>query len=1188
MGLIVIALCVGCSWERASNVSEDQIQWGSETRDYLSYEEYFSQQRLYDYAEDVFSGWSLQDADISYDGTVLRLTDSKGIPMQDIATLKGYLFQTADKNWIYGISETSELVRVSYSGKIETLFADRTGLLRSLAEKEHAPIYLADGCTLFFLAGTDEGIGIYRLYLPNKQADVLYSSIPRNALRLRLEPPPSNVEAVWDNGDVLFFARYEELLNTSSGYAPETMGEDECIGMLELDEKLYSAQAHYINALTGDYREMPYNPAFNRALPTIILAHHNYAELAAIQREALKPILAGLNVRAYLNGDCHQRGEDNILLDGGRAIPCFTAPSIYKAQGDDAASIGFYLYEMDTDSPQWRVNVTSYRWIEWRWEIAPCRAIPVFNMRDISAGLHERYARDVKKLSLDILPGITYQSPDGTVTNEYKNRGDTAPSPMLQLLEEHRDVRHFQLVGKGGSSCGGVGKTSTLLNLAFSLTSSSNAPDIAPLYIQLRRIYGINSKSKNNENRILHYMREEYKLTEADRNASFIFLLDGFNEIPTTTMQIRCLRDILDISDKKYPEAAIILSNRDPLDTYMDLLEYENGFDADQIDRLKFYFHNCYIKELSQEQIDDYFEPNQRCLVPAARNILDTPFYLVLYRQAMQPSGKDAGRWITDAFQDHLNNGTPEKTTLMLQMLLREIDNLRSDITSAERELRCFISAQDTTDLSDTCAQIALPAILIRLLDAVIRRGELSKNEHSQLCQLRSTLCERFVLSFKALDESDPLQTKYCLFFSLALSMLARDYRTGVAGTRDLIKCAGYAQQCINGEKKLNIPKADGYLQVALCLNARMEDMLNVTDTKMNGTLPFSSQLADAVREAVRDYHEGSMYKRDEAVRTFRRNLFPRWKPGLGNVLACCDIFQIILEAAYEKYVSAANQNNQNYQEIARLGYVSKAYLVLAAIGTSGGALNLLAQMLINQANQYEADQRISFFRRHPDIDTFVQQHAAPYGWPLNDNYALAYRVLQSVCGIQRGSQPYSHMKKAELVLKGYVSESSSTQLTSLNIAINGGLAMGHYWKGRLLLEQAKQDHDRCNDYKDAAIASFCATNVTERFDHLPENADEDAAPQLSPPQWLSAIELLRYPDRAVFRVDRRMVFQTIYQKLTQQVEEVQSDNIQIHNERYRLTKKDVRSNLERCLDMVKAQFPDKEPLIQKMIRSIR
>lgn len=111
---------------------------------------------------------------------------------------------------------------------------------------------------------------------------------------------------------------------------------------------------------------------------------------------------------------------------------------------------------------------------------------------------------------------------------------------------------------------------------------------------------------------------------------------------------------------------------------------------------------------------------------------------------------------------------------------------------------------------------------------------------------------------------------------------------------------------------------------------------------------------------------------------------------------------------------------------------------------------------------------------------------------------------------------------------------------------------------------------------------------MTERFDHLPESADENAVPQLSPPQWLSAIELLRYPDRVDFRVDRRMVFQAIHQNLAQQVDEVQSDSIQIHNERYRLTKKDVKSNLERCLDMVKAQFPDKVPLIQEMIRSMR
>ena len=66
------------------------------------------------------------------------------------------------------------------------------------------------------------------------------------------------------------------------------------------------------------------------------------------------------------------------------------------------------------------------------------------------------------------------------------------------------------------------------------------------------------------------------------------------------------------------------------------------------------------------------------------------------------------------------------------------------------------------------------------------------------------------------------------------------------------------------------------------------------------------------------------------------------------------------------------------------------------------------------------------------------------------------------------------------------------------------------------------------------------------------------------------------------------LVVEWYYQKLPEQVEEEQSDRIQIHNERYRLTKKDVRSNMERCLDMVKVQFPDKEPLIQEMIRSIR
>lgn len=118
------------------------------------------------------------------------------------------------------------------------------------------------------------------------------------------------------------------------------------INLIHVNSALLSCSNTYLAQILDicALNDLGHDDTFDRTLPTMVLAHHNYAELAFTQRKALKPILADLNVRAYLNGDCHQYSEDNILLDGGRAIPCFTAPSIYKAQGDDAASIGFYPF----------------------------------------------------------------------------------------------------------------------------------------------------------------------------------------------------------------------------------------------------------------------------------------------------------------------------------------------------------------------------------------------------------------------------------------------------------------------------------------------------------------------------------------------------------------------------------------------------------------------------------------------------------------------------------------------------------------------------------------------------------------------------------------------------------------------------------------------------------------------------
>ena len=59
---VLAAFLVADCWKAEPH----KTPWEVEEQAYLSYEEYFSQQRLYDYAEDVFSGWSLQDSDVYF------------------------------------------------------------------------------------------------------------------------------------------------------------------------------------------------------------------------------------------------------------------------------------------------------------------------------------------------------------------------------------------------------------------------------------------------------------------------------------------------------------------------------------------------------------------------------------------------------------------------------------------------------------------------------------------------------------------------------------------------------------------------------------------------------------------------------------------------------------------------------------------------------------------------------------------------------------------------------------------------------------------------------------------------------------------------------------------------------------------------------------------------------------------
>lgn len=1103
----------------------------------------------------------------------------------------------------------------------------------------------------------------------------------------------------------------------------------------------------------------------NPRLPAVVLAHHNFYEISKDQKELLKDLFQRLNVRAYLHGDLHQQVENSILLRDGREIPCIAAPSIYRNPADSHAETGAYLYEWDLESPQGKVKIIPYVWAKRKWTKGES-IIGSFDMQDIEKGLWEtEYNPRLGWLEPGILPGIIYQ-PQGedAVREEYHNAGGSGWPPMVELFQRHENEKYFQLVGKGKQACGGTGKTSTLLSVAAALTNPAlERKKIIPLYFPLKELYGVRKRREEGKNRIIEYAKEHYKMEEGDRHPRTLFLLDGFNEIFTPSEQVNCLRDIQEVMKEQYPDDAVIITSRDPLDTYIQLGEYGEDFDRRQLNDWTIYFRNCYIQELSKEQKDKYIGEPKPDPDDHIWSILDTPFYLVMYNSSKQPISENAKRWLTPAFDRQVREGRPEKMTLMLQLMLREItrleegeearkaerqsfflmkvlpylgyrqvlkdrldqelstgpklsfkrldvyrctyacltaylteldlwpeyrgsyaddlelawgkfcalyenggapkilpltdcvpystflfgfldyrdgashfchDNYRdffaalhianvvylfskgvelstlppaarevfllqlevfdhSILLDAESILRqyfglCFEDEASFRDLleeqRDGLSRLALLPVLIRFLDADIQHASNKAGQaQKQLYRFRGSLYEQFKKQFEELQDTAAwIGQQYGQFYVHVLTMLARDCRTGMGGQRDLVKCAGYAGLAAQAEKAFQVPKADGYLQMGLCVNAWMEDLLN---GKTGGTqlrIPYDFALAEKVYHAVRCCNAGG---RDQAIRELRGLLFKNWSKYTGNPLACADIFELILHTAYQKYSGAADAR---YREITRHGFASKAYLVLAAIGTSGGALNTLAQMLINQANKMELDPRLNFFRCNPAIYESADKTCPEYTLEGKDHFALAYRLLRTVCGIKRGDQPYSHLKAAELILKGRVSAQGQDQWleSALNKAIGGDQAMGHYWKGRYYLNCAEDcaDEKEKAGYVENAIACFRATEAAEFL----YDAYLEGSLGMPADKWLSAIELLAFPQKVEFVSDRGQVYRAVLKALQEQVNEVRKDAVELKNEKYRLQKRDVWDNLTRFRDILCRHFsPAKARPVEMLLQLV-
>lgn len=178
----------------------------AEDLSFMSYEEYFSQQREYEYGEmnrDCLWEWPLREGfePTQYsiqlrDGNLVVRWDATGELRHTILSWDDYRGQNckwvvADGYWIYFLRDGRELFRVDYHGEnYEALFVDGMHTL----DYKPGNFFLADHCTLFFPIYEGETVAICRLYLPEKKLDILCQT---DASIFSSYLPRSNHEITW-------------------------------------------------------------------------------------------------------------------------------------------------------------------------------------------------------------------------------------------------------------------------------------------------------------------------------------------------------------------------------------------------------------------------------------------------------------------------------------------------------------------------------------------------------------------------------------------------------------------------------------------------------------------------------------------------------------------------------------------------------------------------------------------------------------------------------------------------------------------------------------------------------------------------------------------------------------------------------------------------------------------------------
>lgn len=439
------------------------------------------------------------------------------------------------------------------------------------------------------------------------------------------------------------------------------------------------------------------------------------------------------------------------------------------------------------------------------------------------------------------------------------------------------------------------------------------------------------------------------------------------------------------------------------------------------------------------------------------------------------------------------------------------------------------------------------------------------KYETDQLHEYFSSFCT----AFNNVGEDNYARSIYATFYTYVKCLLARDFRIGRGCNPDLMESLSIAAEAKDDERKLQVARADGCMQIGLTLSEAMDQFLNAEDkAELLQNIWERAQdwlgLADRIDQLLEDGDDA------EIKAELKREFGEKCLAGK-ETFACMPEFLTMLRAAKNKYDV---ETDETRKKIYGLGYISKALLIFSALGSSVGAMNRIALMFMNQQDMCEQDHRLVRNKTSQQL-----QHGTPY----QDNYLAAWKIFYAGVCITRSTQVYSRLKLGELVFKNFVGfkdgkpvqratqrnvpeeaeidDNNFTLMSEhIDIAERSSVVMSTYWRGRVWQEHGLRVHDTSGFDANNAAACFDATGVSQM------NFEEQriSGKPLPFPKMINLIELIGYPEKIPDGERLEQAHELISQALRNRIQTHGAQDYKISSGSYRPSAADFRYEIGR------------------------